>query len=124
MELSKTMIVVSVLALAAVVVGYSLLLGGSGKYDNFAKCISSSGAKMYGAFWCPHCNEQKAMFGDSWKYINYVECSNPDYTQKEVCRQANITGYPAWEFGNHTKQYGAMSFEELSRATGCAITVK
>src|SRR5690242_11019622 len=29
----------------------------------FAQALSASGTKMYGAFWCSHCNNQKALFG-------------------------------------------------------------
>ena len=40
-----------------------------------AKYLQSSGAIMYGAFWCPHCSRQKELFGkEAWKYISYVEC--------------------------------------------------
>ena len=30
-----------------------------------AEHLTNSGAKMYGAFWCPHCQQQKAIFGRS-----------------------------------------------------------
>ena len=43
-----------------------------GKYDNLAQCINNSGAKFYGAFWCPHCQATKAMFGKSAKLLPYV----------------------------------------------------
>jgi len=33
------------------------------KYDAFAKCLASKQAKMYGLYWCPHCIDQKEMFG-------------------------------------------------------------
>lgn len=29
---------------------------------------------MYGSVNCPHCQKQKAMFGDSFQYVTYVEC--------------------------------------------------
>ena len=31
--------------------------------DSFAQCLTSKGMKMYGAWWCPHCAEQKESFG-------------------------------------------------------------
>src|SRR5438067_1720350 len=49
-----------------------------GKYDSFAKCLKSKRATFYGAFWCPHCQNQKTMFGKAAKYLPYFECSNPD----------------------------------------------
>ncbi len=33
------------------------------KYDKFAQCLATKQAKMYGLYWCPHCIEQKEMFG-------------------------------------------------------------
>ena len=33
-----------------------------GKYDGFAQCLKDKGATFYGAFWCPHCKAQKALF--------------------------------------------------------------
>src|SRR5580698_8173932 len=44
------------------------------RLDAFAKCLTAKQAKMYGAFWCPHCEEQKEMFGSSFKYAPYTEC--------------------------------------------------
>ena len=30
---------------------------------------------MYGLYWCPHCIEQKQMFGEAFHYVPYVECA-------------------------------------------------
>ena len=60
--------------------------------DSFAKCLTVKGFSMYGAEWCPHCKDQKALFGDSFKYINYVEC--PQNTN--LCLAKGIQGYPTW----------------------------
>src|SRR5205814_3696121 len=37
--------------------------------------LSATGAKMYGAFWCPHCQQQKELFGRSVTRLPYIECS-------------------------------------------------
>ncbi len=39
------------------------------RYDGFAKCMASKQVKMYGAYWCPHCVEQKEIFGKSFRYV-------------------------------------------------------
>lgn len=68
-----------------------------GKLDEFAKCINDSGAKFYGAFWCPHCNDQKELFGTSAKLLPYVECSQASGSgQLPVCIDKKIEGYPTW----------------------------
>ena len=49
----------AVLILAAFGVAYYLGERTQHKYDAFARCLSDRGVKMYGAWWCPHCKEQK-----------------------------------------------------------------
>ena len=35
--------------------------------EDLARHLTSVGAVMYGAYWCPHCKRQKTMFGDGFK---------------------------------------------------------
>ena len=107
--------------LIAIIVGGSYLANRPGKYDTFAQCLTDEGATFYGAFWCPHCLEQKRLFGNSDKKLPYVECSNPDRTQNQTCKDADITSYPTWEFADGTRITGAQSFQTLADATGCAL---
>jgi thiol-disulfide isomerase/thioredoxin len=91
-----------------------------GQYDGLAQCIKDSGATFYGAFWCPHCQEQKAEFGKSVKFLPYVECSTPDgQGQLEVCKEKGIQGYPTWVFKNGNRQSSVMSLEDLAATTSC-----
>lgn len=69
-----------------------------GKFDEFAKALKEKGAVFYGAFWCPHCQAQKAEFGTSKQYLPYVECSNPDNSQTQICKDNKIESYPSWTF--------------------------
>ncbi len=93
-----------------------------GKYDTFAQCLSNSGAKFYGAFWCPHCQATKALFGKSAKLLPYVECSKPDGKgQLPVCTDAKIDGYPTWVFADGSRLTGERSMKELSEKTNCPI---
>ncbi len=85
-------------------------------YDEFAKCLSQKEVAMYGAYWCGHCNNQKKMFGDSFKYINYVECTE----NQDLCNEKGVEGYPTW-IVNGQKYPGGMSFQKLSELTGCDV---
>ncbi len=90
--------------------------------DNFAKCLAEKGAMMYGASWCPHCQNQKEMFGESWKNINYVECALPNGRgQAKECMDAGIEGYPTWIFRDGAKFAGELSLQELGQKTGCGV---
>lgn len=63
--------------------------------------LRKQGAKMYGSYWCPHCFEQKQLFGkQAWAKIDYIECAadaKKNKPQVEVCQQAGIKGFPTWE---------------------------
>jgi len=96
--------------------------GKPGKLDEFASCINDSGATFFGAFWCPHCQNQKAMFGSSAKLLPYTECSTPDGKgQLQVCADAGVTGYPTWEFPDGTRESGEISLDRLSEKTNCSL---
>lgn len=89
--------------------------------DVFAQCISDSGAKFYGAYWCPHCQAQKKLFNES-KKLPYVECSTADgQGQTKVCADAKVTGYPTWIFADGSIANGEQTFEELSSKTNCPV---
>jgi len=81
-----------------------------------AKHLTATGAKKYGAFWCPHCYEQKQLFGsEAFAEINYFECDpqgkNP---QREACLAAGIQSFPTWEIEG--KFYpGTKTAEELAK---------
>lgn len=111
------------IAVIAIICGMVWYSSQPGKFDEFATCIKNSGAEFYGAFWCPHCQEQKAMFGKSAKLLPYVECSTPDgQGQLEVCKTKGVESYPTWLFKNGTKKTGTLSFNDLSSFTGCPVS--
>lgn len=117
-KIGGSIIIVIVLAM----VGMAFLDNQPGQYDDFAKCITAAGAVEYGAYWCPHCQEQKNMFGNSFDHVNYVECSLPNRGgQTPACAQAGITGYPTWEFADGERLSGKQSFETLAQKTGCTV---
>jgi len=94
------------------------------RYDSFAKCLASKQAKMYGLYWCPHCVDQKRMFGDAFHYVPYVECAvgAPGSGQMQpVCQAAGVKLFPSWQFGAAPPKEGVLSLEELSARTGCSL---
>jgi|GEM_PF-999923 len=66
--------------------------------DTFTQCLTDNGSTFYGAFWCPHCQNQKALFGDSVKLLTYKECSQANRKQNSMCTDAQIETYPTWTF--------------------------
>ncbi len=95
---------------------------GPGKYDTFAQCLKDKGAVFYGAFWCPHCQATKKLFGSSQKLLPYVECSAPDgNAQTQACIDKKITGYPTWEFADGSRLNGEIALEQLAEKTSCEL---
>lgn len=81
-----------------------------------AKHLTATGAKKYGAFWCPHCYEQKQLFGKAaFAEINYIECDpQGENPQREVCVAAGIQSFPTWEIDG--KFYpGTKTLAELAK---------
>ena len=62
--------------------------------------LRETGVKFYGASWCPHCQNQKAMFGLAARRLPYIECSPQGQSkpQSPECAEANIQTYPTWVF--------------------------
>ena len=102
--------VIGVIILATAV--YSIYsLNKPSQYDSFAKCLSEKGAVMYGAMgWCKFTQAQKAMFGNSFKHINYHEFNELHGIKKT----------PTWVI-NGVWYENAQSFEKLAALTGCRL---
>lgn len=95
---------------------------GPSKYDDFAKCLKDNGATFYGAFWCPHCQNQKKMFGTSDRFLPYVECSTPDGNgQLTNCKEKGIETYPTWEFSDGSRETGEIALSRLAEKTSCQL---
>lgn len=121
---NKKNISVVLIILAVVIIGFWWRQGNqqTSKLDDFTKCLKDRGAKFYGAFWCPHCQNQKAIFGSSAKYLPYIECSTPDgNSQLPVCKDKNIEGYPTWEFNDGSRITGEISLDQLAQKTECQL---
>ncbi|MCD7461577.1 ribosome biosynthesis protein lto1 [Datura stramonium] len=89
---------------------------------SLAKHLRSVGAKMYGAFWCSHCQEQKQMFGrEAAKLLDYVECF-PDGFKKgtymvKACQEAKLEGFPTWVINGEVLS-GEKKLSELAELSG------
>ncbi len=118
-------LVLLVVLFLAVILNKNSNSSGSNRLDSFASCLKDKGAVFYGAFWCPHCRDQKQIFGKSVKLLPYVECSTPDgQSQLQVCKDKNIQSYPTWDFlvGTTTERlFGKLELSTLSEKTGCLL---
>lgn len=85
-----------------------------------AQHLKDTGATFYGAWWCPHCHDQKQLFGKeaTETIVPYIECSNPDRSgPTAACEEAKVESYPTWEIGG-TRVTGTQSLEQLAKLSG------
>lgn len=129
MQNKKTVTYILIIIGVAILLAFGLSLlnkleTGSDEYNQVASCIAEKGAKFYGAFWCPHCAEQKRAFGAAQKLLPYVECSTPDTRgQTQACVDAGIESYPTWEFADGSRQSAVITPEKLAEQTGCEASL-
>jgi uncharacterized membrane protein len=90
-----------------------------------AKHLTATGVKKYGAFWCPHCYEQKQLFGkEAFAEINYIECDpQGENPQREACLAAGIQSFPTWEIEGKLAP-GTKTMAELAKLSKYAGNTK
>ena len=83
-----------------------------------AQHLTVTNAKMYGAYWCSHCLNQKSKFGEAMKLVPYVECdAKGENPQTALCQEKGIKGFPTWEIKGKMLS-GERSLDELADASG------
>lgn len=119
--------IITIGAIVLLIAGGAMYLSSTGpkgpsELDGFAQCLKDNGATFYGAFWCPHCKDQKAMFGSAQSKLPYVECSTADgNSQTPECRAKGIQSYPTWVFSDGATSTGTLELALLSEKTGCVL---
>ncbi|MDI6603432.1 MAG: thioredoxin domain-containing protein [Patescibacteria group bacterium] len=87
--------------------------------ETLAKCLSEKEVKFYGSSWCGWCKKQKEVFGQAAQYLPYIECIDEKTKQMtSQCKEAEIQGFPTWEFFGEKIQ-GFKTPEELSQLANC-----
>jgi uncharacterized membrane protein len=83
-----------------------------------AEHLTKSDAKFYGTYWCPHCQNQKELFGESAKRLPYVECSpgGQSAPQAAECKEKNVQSYPTWIIDGQ-RYSGTQSLDTLAQIT-------
>lgn len=114
---------ISIIVIVAVVIGGLILLQRQGSKpgpnDGLARALKDSGTTFYGAFWCPHCADQKKLFGSSVPLLPYFECSTPDgNSQVQACTEKGIKSYPTWVFPDGSELVGPQALQTLADKIG------
>ncbi|MEB3178099.1 MAG: vitamin K epoxide reductase family protein [Nostocaceae cyanobacterium] len=84
-----------------------------------ARHLTKIGVKEYVAWTCPHCHEQKQLFGkQAYNEINHIECA-PDGkgARPDLCQAAKVPGFPTWQIKGQLYS-GVQSLEKLAQLSG------
>ena len=100
------------------VVGWEITTTSGESEIALARHLTKVGVKEYGAYWCPHCYEQKQLFGkEAAKEINYIECTPDGKNGKpQVCKDAGVKYFPSWQINGELTS-GVKPLEELAKLT-------
>lgn len=64
-----------------------------------ARRMKAMEGRMFGAYWCSHCINQKEIMGrEAMAIVPYIECDEEgSNSQRELCVDSGIRGYPTWQ---------------------------
>ena len=79
--------------------------------EEIAKCIGGK-SELYIQDGCIHCENQKKLFGENFKFLNVVDCTD----NWDSC--PNIQGTPTWIIDSET-YLGEQDIEKLRNLTEC-----
>ena len=118
----------SIVLFVLIFLAFNIEFSSRENYDDLAKCMTENGVKMYSSFRCGVCAKTRAMFGESFKYIEEIEC-HPEgkNSETELCIQKEVKGTPTWVReinGIETNRYtGFLDIKELREFSGCEENV-
>jgi glutaredoxin len=87
--------------------------------EALATHLSRTGVVIYTAYWCPHCHEQKELFGkQAAAKLTQVECAaDGKNSQATLCESKKIDGFPSWEI-NGKVDSGVKTLNQLADLSG------
>lgn len=102
-------------------VGWPIVTTSTAAEIALAEHLTASDIKMYGAYWCQHCRDQKNLFGkEAFKVVTYIECAEDaekDEPQPDKCEAAGVNSYPSWEIEGEL-QSGTIPLPQLAQLSG------
>lgn len=100
-------------------VGWAITTTSGESEIQLARHLTKIGAQEYIAWWCPHCHEQKQLFGkEAYPEIKKIECDPQGKDSRpDLCKAAGIQGFPTWEING--KLYpNVQSLDNLAQVSG------
>jgi len=104
---------VTILIIVGIIIVSFVILNRSSEEvpEELAKCIGEN-AILYTQLGCHACENQEKLFGDSYQYLNVVDC----FYERDKCDE--ITATPTWIIDGQS-YIGVQSIETLKELTEC-----
>ena len=85
----------------------------------FARFLKDNNIVMYSAYWCPHCNDQKILFGkEAVKELTVIECAQDGKDNNyKLCQTKGVEFFPSWEINGEIYS-GTRDLNDLAIMTG------
>ena len=84
--------------------------------DTLAACLTEQWVTMYGTERCPHCRDQKKLFGkNAFDAVRYVDCDK----QRTQCQVAGVQWFPTRITQSGDKYPGTQELSELATIAWC-----
>ena len=87
--------------------------------EAFASCLNEEGVVLACNEYSPECKEQKAVFSEGFRNLNYKNC---DFA-KDFCQSNSISSFPAWVFPTGKKIYKVMNATSFGKYTECKFNM-
>lgn len=123
-KLDKKIKIISILVILVVIILFYFFIYKvyfvKNPLDDFTKCLTNEGVKVYVAESCGPCQAQKQIFQNSWRYLNYTDCTDEQSQKIGGCISVKATNYPTW-FIKGRWYAGLETLEILENRTDCKL---
>ncbi len=111
-KLNKLSIIITILIIVLIFIIAFLLIKRVGYVNEADAKFIGNNSVLYVQLGCFHCEKQKAIFGDNYKYLTIVDCFEEENRQR--CVDEGIDATPTWVIKGE-KYIGFKTLEELKR---------
>ncbi len=107
----RTLITIAII-LGVIILSAIILSRGNGVSKETATCIGENSV-LYVQLGCHACETQEKLFGNSYQYLNIIDC----WFEQDKCTEIQYT--PTWIISGE-KYTGVTNIEKLKELTGCS----
>ena len=110
---TKTYLIIGIIVIIIITAIYLIKANGETPEEELAKCIGEN-SELYVQLGCHACELQKQAFGETYPYLNIIDCTN----NPQKCLENEITKTPTWVIKGE-KYPGVRTINLLKEETGC-----